>query len=135
MCFRFLDGLDQGLAVSNLIGRVHQARVVPIESAPGAFPLNGAAIPSFSMTRPEPISNDVIKLMNEAEQETLDAWKKQLVAGHPHYAMAVPNRIRIALSHYFDAVSLLRRSHPNRVLNDRQACIAVIVQRIVSAGD
>jgi hypothetical protein len=42
--------------------------------------------------------------MNEAEQENLDAWKQQLGAGHPHYAMVVPNRIRIALYHYFDAV-------------------------------
>ena len=56
------------------------------------------------MTRPEQIPNDVIKLRSEAEQENLVAWKQRLGAGHPHYTMVVPNRIRIALYRYFDAV-------------------------------
>jgi hypothetical protein len=69
------------------------------------------------MTRPEQISNDIIKLMNEAEQETLDAWKQQLGAGRPHYAMVVPNRTRIALWRP-GRLSLLgfAPSHPGRRL-------------------
>jgi hypothetical protein len=96
--------LIRGLADSNLIGRCSSGSCSTDRIGSEGVSAERCRHPRFLVTRPEQISNDVIKLMNEAEQENLDAWKQQLGAGHPHYAMVVPNRIRIALYHYFDAV-------------------------------